>query len=104
MQKLLTDLYVLFFVTVAMFFYKSKISTSVLSRIHKETFILSLAIFGPVVSEEKSFEKLITTMDNDDKHQVMAITHMDYGEVSLKLGQECQNHDFFASVCSIEIL
>ena len=42
--------------------------------------IPSLIPIGPVMSEEKSFEKLLTTMDDDDddedRHKMMAIAHM----------------------------
>ena len=62
-KKLLSDSYVLFLVTVVMFFDLAKIPTSVLCRIPKRTFIPSLDPIGQVVSEEKSFEKLLKTKD-----------------------------------------
>ena len=53
-------------VTEAMFVNGSKISTSVLCNILQEIFILSLIMFNQVVSEEKSFEKLLKTTDDDN--------------------------------------
>ena len=61
-KKLMSDPYVLFLVTVAMFFDRLKIPTSVLCRIPQGTFIPSLVPIGQVESEEKSFEKLLMTM------------------------------------------
>ena len=52
-EKLLSDTYVPFLVTVAMFFDGSKIPTSVLCKIPKGTFIPSLVPIGQVVTEEK---------------------------------------------------
>ena len=71
---------------VAMFFNGSKIPIPVLCRITQGTFILSSVPIGQVVSEEKSFEKLLTaTTDNDDNGcQVMAIAHMAFGQVNYK--------------------
>ena len=37
---------------------------------------------GQAVSEEKSFEKLLTTMKDDDRRQVMAIAYIAFGHVS----------------------
>ena len=56
-----TDPYVLFLVKVAIFFDRSKIPSSVLCTIPQGTFIPSLVPIDQVVSEEKSFEKLLTT-------------------------------------------
>ena len=53
-----------------MFFDESKIPTTVLCMISQGTFIPSLVPIGPVVSEKKSFEKVI---DDNDGCQVMAI-------------------------------
>ena len=78
-RKLLSDPYVLFLTTAAMFFYGLKIPTTVLCRIPQGTFILSLDTIGHAVWEEKSFEKIV---DNDDRHQVMAIAHMAFSQVS----------------------
>ena len=64
-----------------MFIDRSKITTIVICRIPQETFIPSLVSNGQVVSEEKSFEKLLKTTD-DDGPQVMAITHMAIGQMS----------------------
>ena len=77
-QKLLSDPYVQFLVTAAIFFNGTKIPISVLCRISQGKFILSLVQIGQVVSEKKSFEKLLTiTMDDDNNvHQVMAIAHL----------------------------
>ena len=58
-----SDPYILFL--VAMFFNGSKIPTPVLCRIPQETFIPSLVPIGQVVSEEKSFEKLLTTITTE---------------------------------------
>ena len=80
-EKLLSDPYVLFLVTVAMLFDGSKIPTLILCRIPQGTFKLSLVQIGQVVSEEKSFEKLLTTTD-DDGRQVMEIAHMAFNQVS----------------------
>ena len=74
--KLLSDPYVLFLVTANMFFDGSKIPTSVLCTILQGTFIPSLVSIGQVVSEEKIFEILLTTTDDDDWHKVMAIAHL----------------------------
>ena len=49
---------------------------------NQETFIPSLVPIGQVVSEEKTFEKLLMMMDNNDDndgHQVMAIAHTAFG-------------------------
>ena len=35
-----------------------------------------------IFSEEKMFEELLTTKDDDDGRQVMAIAHMAYGQMS----------------------
>ena len=78
-EKLLSDPYVLFLLT-AMFFNESNIPTSILRRIPQGPLIPSLVPMGQVVSEEKSFEKLLT-MD-DDGRQEMAIAHMDFGQMS----------------------
>ena len=80
-KKLLFDPYVLFSVMAAMFFDGPKIPTSVLCRIPHELFIPSLVPNGPVVSEDKKFEKLLT-MTDDDGRLVMAIAHMAFGQVS----------------------
>ena len=77
-EKLLSGPYVLFSVTAAMFFDGSKITTSVLCTIPQGTFIP----IGQVVSEKKSFEKLLTTTDNDDGCQVIAIAHIAFSKVS----------------------
>ena len=58
-EKLMSDPYVLFLVMAAMFFDESKIPTSILCRISQETFIPSLVLIGPVVSE-KGYLKEIT--------------------------------------------
>ena len=55
-EKLLSDLFVLFLVTMAMFFDGSKIPTSVLCRIPQGILIRSLVPMGQIVSEEKIFE------------------------------------------------
>ena len=55
-EKLLSEPYVLFLVTAAMFFDPSKISTSVLCSTPQGTFIPSLISIGQVVSE-KIFER-----------------------------------------------
>ena len=78
-KKLLSDPYVLFVVKATMFFDGSKIPTSVQCRIPQGTFIPSLFPIGQVVSGEKSFEKLLILMMDDDGHQVMAIAHMAFG-------------------------
>ena len=62
-EKLLSDRDVLFLVTVAMFFDGSQIPTSGLCTIPQGPFIPNLVPIGRVVSEEKSFEKLLTTTD-----------------------------------------
>ena len=62
-EKLLSDTYVLFLVTAVMFFDRSQNPTSVLCKIPQETFIPRLVPIGQVVSEEKSFEQLLTTTD-----------------------------------------
>ena len=67
-----------------MFFDGSKIPTTVLSRIPNGSFIQNLVPIGQAVSEEKSFEKLLLTMDND-RRQVMAIAYMALGQVSYKI-------------------
>ena len=79
-EKQLSDPSVLFLVTAAMFFDRSKIPTSVLCRIPQGTFIPNLFPIGLVVSEEKSFEKIVND-DDDDGRQVMAIAHMAFGQV-----------------------
>ena len=82
-KNLLSDPYVLFSVTVAMFFSESKIPTSILCRIPQGTFITSLIPIRHIVSEEKSFEKLLTTTDNNAYGcQVMAIAHMAFDQMS----------------------
>ena len=83
-EKLLSDPYVLLLVTAAKFYFDgSKIRTSVLCRITQRTFIPSLVPIGPVVSGDKSFEKLLRTTDDDeDGFQVMAIAHMVFSQVS----------------------
>ena len=50
-EKLLSDPYVIFFVTEAMFFDGSKIPTLAVCRIPYETLISSLVPIGQVVSE-----------------------------------------------------
>ena len=77
-KKLLSDPYVLFLVMAAIFFKGTKIPSLVLCRIPQGTFIPSWVSIGQVVSEEKSFEK---NVNNDDRHQVMAIAHMAIGQV-----------------------
>ena len=62
-EKLLSDPYVLILVMAAMFSDRSKIPMTVLCRIPQGTFIPSLVTIGQVVSEKKSFEKLLTTTD-----------------------------------------
>ena len=59
-EQLLSDPYVLFLVTVAMFFNGSKIPTSVLCRLPQGTFIPIFVPIDQMVSEKKSFEKLFT--------------------------------------------
>ena len=54
-EKLLSDPFVLFLVTAAMFFDGSKIPTTVLCTIPQGTFIPSSVPLGQVVSEEKIF-------------------------------------------------
>ena len=56
-EKLLSDPYVLFLATTAMFFDGSKIPTSVLCRILLETFVPSLVPVGQVMSKEKILKK-----------------------------------------------
>ena len=56
-EKLLSDLYVLFLATGAMFFYGSKIPIPVLCRKAKGTFIPRLVPIGEVFPEEKIFER-----------------------------------------------
>ena len=56
-EKLLSDPYVLFLVTMAMFFDVSKILTPVICMIPQRTFIPSFVPIGLVVSEEKNFER-----------------------------------------------
>ena len=51
----MTDPYGLFFVPAAMFVDTSNFPKSVLDSIPKGSFILSLVLIGPVVSEEKLF-------------------------------------------------
>ena len=67
-EKLLSDPYVLFLVKAAMFLDGSNIPTTFLWKIPQETFIPSLIQTGQVVSGEKSLEKLLMTMDDDDGH------------------------------------
>ena len=50
----------------------------------------SLVLIGLVVSEEKSFEKIVHDDDgrrptDDDGRQVMAIAQKTYGQISLKM-------------------
>ena len=48
-----------------------------LKTLPQRTFIPSLVQIGQVVSEKKSFEKLLTTTTTDDDgRQVMAIAHL----------------------------
>ena len=56
-MKKTSDPFVLFLVTTAMFFYRSKIPTSVLCRISQRTFTPNLVQIGQVMSEEKIFER-----------------------------------------------
>ena len=65
-ETLLPDPYVLFLVTEAMFFDGSNISTLMLCRISKGTFKLSLVAISQAVSEERSFEKMLTTTTDDE--------------------------------------
>ena len=65
-EKLLSDAFVLFLVTAAMFFDRSKIPTPVLCRIPQGTFIPSLVPINQVVSEENIFE--INNIKNSKKH------------------------------------
>ena len=83
-EKLQSDPYVLFLITVAMFFDKTKIPTSVLCRTNQGTFIPSLILMCQVVSEEKSFVQLLmtTTDDDDNGRKVMAMAPMAFGKVS----------------------
>ena len=92
-EKTLSDPYVLFSVTAAMFFNGSKISTPVLCRIPQGTFIPSLFQIGQVVPKEKSFEKLLT-MTDDDGCQVMAIAHMSFGWVSWKTNKQNKTKNY----------
>ena len=79
----MSDNYALFVVTAAMFLTDQKSPNSVLCRISQGTIIPSLVLIGQVMSEEKSFEKLLTTMTEDDnRRQVMAIAYMAFGKVS----------------------
>ena len=80
-EKLLSDPYVLFLVTgnSSQFFDESKIPTSVLCRIPEGTFIPSLVPTGQVLSEEKSFEKLLMDDIDNGGCQVIAIAHMTFG-------------------------
>ena len=66
-EKPPSDRYVLFLVMTVMFFDGLKIPTSVLCRLPQGTFIPSFVPIGQVVSVEKSFEKLLTTDDNDGR-------------------------------------
>ena len=64
-----------------MFFNRTKIPTPVIGRIPYGTSIPILIIIGLAVSE-RSFEKLLTRTDKDDKgRQVMEIVHMAFGKV-----------------------
>ena len=67
MRKLLSDPYVLFLVTAAMYFDRSKIPKPALCRIPYGTFITSLVLIGQVMSEKKSLKKNV----NDDRQTVM---------------------------------
>ena len=66
-KKLLSDLYALFLVTVALFFDGPKTPKSVLCMIPLGTFIPSLVSIGKVVSEEKIFERNKTKNSNKKK-------------------------------------
>ena len=89
-EKVLSDPYVLFLVTVAMFFKRSKIPTSVLCRIFQETFILSLVQIVQVVSEIKSFEKLLTTTTYDDGRQKRYLVAI-FGSLMMLTGNQFMN-------------
>ena len=56
-EKLWSVPYVLFLVMAAMFFHRPKINISALCRIPLGTFVPNLVQIGPVVSEEKNFER-----------------------------------------------
>ena len=64
-EKLLSDPYFLFLVTVAIFFNRSKIHTTVLYRIPHGILIPSFVPIGQVVLEERSLEKMLTTTDDN---------------------------------------
>ena len=64
-EKLLSDTYVLFLVSSAIFFEGWKLHTQFLLRIPQGRFIPTLVLIGQVVSEDKSFEKLLTKADDD---------------------------------------
>ena len=40
------------------------------------------SVVGQVVSEEKSSEKLLMATDNNDRHQMIALAHMAFDQVS----------------------
>ena len=82
MPKTTVDPYVLFLVTAAMFIDGSKIPRIVLCRIPQGTFIASLNPIGQVVSEKNSLEKLLTTTDNNNGCQLIAIAHMALSQAS----------------------
>ena len=72
MQNLLSDPYILFLVTAAMFLNRSKIQTVVLCKILKGTAIISFMQIYSVASEEKMFEEIVNN-DDDNGRQMMAI-------------------------------
>ena len=63
---------VLFLVTAAVFFKRSKIQTVILCRILQGTLRISFMQIYAVVSEEKMFEEIVND-DDDDVRQSMAI-------------------------------
>ena len=76
-SQLLSGHYVLFLVTVAMFFDGSNILTTVLSKTPLRTIIPSLVPFHQVVPEEKKSEIFFY---DDGKRKVEAISHLDQRE------------------------
>ena len=78
-KNLQFDPYVLFLVTASIFLTDQKSKRSFCAGYSKEQVMISFMQIYSVVSEETMFEQIV---NNDNGHQVMAIAHMAYGQVS----------------------
>lgn len=82
MQKLLTELCFIF-INRGNVFRRIKIPTLFLGRIPCGTFIPSMIIFGPVVSEKSLKFKKVDKDKDDDGRQMMTISRMAFNCVKV---------------------